>query len=57
MFNRILVSIDGSDPANHALGYAANLAAMDEAELIVLSVCVRAVRMSYRLVCITNLFI
>jgi len=38
MFNRILVSIDGSDPANHALGYAANLAAMDEAELIVLSV-------------------
>lgn len=38
MFNRILVAIDGSDPASKALGYAANLAAMDEAELIVLSV-------------------
>ncbi len=38
MFNRILVSIDGSDPANHAAGYAANLAVMDEAELIVMTV-------------------
>jgi nucleotide-binding universal stress UspA family protein len=38
MFNRILVQIDGSDPANHAAGYAANLAAMDDTELIVMSV-------------------
>ena len=38
MFNKIQVSIDGSEPAKHALEYAAKLAERDGAELVVLSV-------------------
>jgi nucleotide-binding universal stress UspA family protein len=38
MFNKILVTIDGSDPSIHALGFGANLAERDGAELVVLSV-------------------
>ena len=38
MFKKILVPIDGSDPAKHALGFGANLAERDGAELVVLTV-------------------
>ena len=38
MFNKILVTIDGSDPSMHALGFGADLAERDGAELVVLSV-------------------
>ena len=38
MFKKILVTIDGSDPAKHALGFGVDLAERDEAELVVLTV-------------------
>jgi nucleotide-binding universal stress UspA family protein len=38
MFNKILVTIDGSEPSMHALGFGADLAERDGAELVVLSV-------------------
>jgi nucleotide-binding universal stress UspA family protein len=38
MFKKILVTIDGSDPAKHALGFGADLAERDGAELVVLTV-------------------
>jgi nucleotide-binding universal stress UspA family protein len=38
MFNKILVTIDGSDPSKHALGFGADLTERDGAELVVLSV-------------------
>jgi nucleotide-binding universal stress UspA family protein len=38
MFRKILVTIDGSEPANHALGFGADLAERDRAELVVLTV-------------------
>ena len=38
MFNKILVALDGSEPANHALTYAIDSAEKWEAELLVLTV-------------------
>jgi nucleotide-binding universal stress UspA family protein len=38
MFKKILVTLDGSDPAKHALGFGADLAERDGAELVVLTV-------------------
>jgi len=38
MFKKILIAIDGSDPAKHALNFAAELAEDNEAELVVLAV-------------------
>ena len=38
MFNKILVALDGSEPANHALNYAIDSAEKWEAELVVLTV-------------------
>ena len=38
MFKKILVTIDGSDPAKHALGFGVDLAERDGAELVVLTV-------------------
>jgi nucleotide-binding universal stress UspA family protein len=38
MFKKILVTIDGSDPAKHALGFGVKLAERDGAELVVISV-------------------
>lgn len=38
MFKKILTAIDGSDPAKHALRFAAELAEENEAELVVLAV-------------------
>lgn len=38
MFKKILVTIDGSDPAKHALGFGTDLAERNGAELVVLTV-------------------
>ena len=38
MFKKILAAIDGSDPAKHALTFAAELAEENKAELVVLAV-------------------
>ena len=38
MFKKILVTIDGSDPSKHALGFGVDLAERDGAELVVLTV-------------------
>jgi nucleotide-binding universal stress UspA family protein len=38
MFKKILTAIDGSDPAKHALHFAAELAEENKAELVVLAV-------------------
>ena len=38
MFKKILAAIDGSDPAKHALNFAAELAEENGAELVVLAV-------------------
>jgi nucleotide-binding universal stress UspA family protein len=38
MFKKILVTIDGSDPAKHAFSFGADLAGRDGADLVVLTV-------------------
>lgn len=38
MYSRILIPLDGSEPSDHALTHAMNLAAKEEAELILLTV-------------------
>jgi nucleotide-binding universal stress UspA family protein len=38
MFKKILVTIDGSEPAKHARGFGVKLAERDGAELVILSV-------------------
>ena len=38
MYSRILIPLDGSEPSDHALTHTMNLAAKEEAELILLTV-------------------